>query len=164
MILLYKKNDRADPANWRPILPMNCNEKLLTRILTTRLQQNLTLMIDLSQSRFVRGRSIFDNLWTVIHNLEACKSDKVRGSLILLDQEKAYDRIDWSCLQRCMVTFGFGPFWQARIRRLYCGLQAFFYGEQLPDGVSTHYSRPAPGWSMVTTTVHVTVQLRSSQL
>jgi hypothetical protein len=45
VILLYKKNDRAGLANWRPISLMNRDEKLLTRILTTKLQPNLASII-----------------------------------------------------------------------------------------------------------------------
>jgi hypothetical protein len=69
--------NRVDLANWCPISLMDCDEKLLMQILTTRLQQNLESIVDSSQSRFVRGRSIFDNLWTVNHSLEACKLESV---------------------------------------------------------------------------------------
>jgi hypothetical protein len=82
VILLYKKNGRADLANWRSISLINCGEKLFARILTMRLQPNLASIVDPSQSGLVRGRSVFDSLWTVIHSLEAYKLDKVCGSLI----------------------------------------------------------------------------------
>jgi hypothetical protein len=50
----------------------------------------------------------------------------MRGSLILLYQEKACDHINWSYLHKCIDTFGFDPRWQAWIRRLYRELSASF--------------------------------------
>jgi hypothetical protein len=54
--------DRADSVNWHSISLMHCDEKQLTRMLTTRLQPHLAPIIDPSPSVFVRGRSIFDYL------------------------------------------------------------------------------------------------------
>ena len=44
------------------------------------------------------------------------------GSLLFLDQEKAYDRVDWSYLKRCLHRFGFGPKWLQAISTIYSNL------------------------------------------
>ena len=44
--------------------------------------------------------------------------------LVFLDQEKAYDRVNWSYLLRCLQTFGFGPRWLLAIQSLVQNLRA----------------------------------------
>jgi hypothetical protein len=48
----------------------------------------------------------YDNVWTVIHAFVGWTRSK--GALVLLDQEKAYDQVNWLYLHRCMGAFGFG--------------------------------------------------------
>jgi hypothetical protein len=54
--------DCVDLPNWHPTLLINCDEKPLMRMPTTRLQPNLAPTIDPSQSGLIKSHSIFDNL------------------------------------------------------------------------------------------------------
>jgi hypothetical protein len=58
------------------------------------LQPKLVSIIDPEKTGFVKGRNIFDKMRTVIHELEACKLDQIKGVLVFLDQKKAYDRVN----------------------------------------------------------------------
>ena len=42
-----------------------------------------------------------------------------QGCLMFLDQEKAYDRVDWSYLMRYLQRFGFGQKWLKAISTIY---------------------------------------------
>ena len=48
--LLFKKGDRLDPKNWRPISLLNSDYKILARILAGRLSKVLQLLIHPDQS------------------------------------------------------------------------------------------------------------------
>lgn len=43
--------------------------------------------------------------YEIIHN---CKRTKVNGYLLKLDFQKAYDMVDWDCLQETLQFRGFG--------------------------------------------------------
>ena len=47
-----------------------------------------------------------------------------RGALVFLDQEKAYDRVDWGYLQKCMVHFGIGPRWRQAVTSILTNFKA----------------------------------------
>lgn len=61
--LLHKKGrDPQQCANYRPISLINVDEKILAKILTTRLEEVVPFLIHQDQVGFMRGRSSADNL------------------------------------------------------------------------------------------------------
>jgi retron-type reverse transcriptase len=56
-----------------------------------------------NQFGFIQGRSIHDNI-NIVTN--ALREDSTKGALCFLDQEKAYDRIDWDYLSACLHHYG----------------------------------------------------------
>jgi len=123
--LIFKnRGAKEDLRNWRPISLLNCDKKLFTRIMATRLQRVITSLIHPSQTGFIKGRLIHDNTMTISQILDYCRTHNISGALVFLDQEKAYDRVNWSYLLRCLQTFGFGPRWLLAIQSLLQNLQA----------------------------------------
>src|SRR3954468_3017189 len=123
--LLYKhKGDDADLKNWRPIALLNCDRKLLTKILANRIQFVAKGIIHPSQTGFVKGRRIQDNTMAVAQILDYCWHIPTSGSLVFLDQEKAYDRVNWDYLIACLKHFQFGPHLIRAIMTLHRGLSA----------------------------------------
>src|SRR5690242_11711129 len=53
-ILLFKRGDRSNLENWRPIPLMNIDEKILFAVLTTRIQKVLPSIISPMQTGFVK--------------------------------------------------------------------------------------------------------------
>lgn len=61
--LLHKKGrDPQQCANYRPISLINVDEKILAKILTTRLEEVVPFLIHQDQVGFMRGRCSADNL------------------------------------------------------------------------------------------------------
>jgi hypothetical protein len=94
--LLFKKTteeERQQPKNYRPISLLNCDYKILSKILATKLSPKLKFIIDDEQTG-VPGKTISEPIYTVqsiIHQINKIKQD---GALIFLDFEKAFDSVD----------------------------------------------------------------------
>ena len=58
--LLYKKKDREELSNWRPISLLNTDYKLVTKILAGRLKTVQPNIIHPDKKRFVAGRNILE--------------------------------------------------------------------------------------------------------
>ena len=65
----------------------------MTKCIATRLKNNLIKIINKSQSGFIKGRYIGDN---------------IRSLLEVLDLEKAFDTVSWKLKKKCLSFFNFG--------------------------------------------------------
>ena len=59
--LLYKKGDRDDPRNYRPITLLNTDYKILTKVLVSRLKKVMDEFVSAPQTGFVPKRQITEN-------------------------------------------------------------------------------------------------------
>ena len=66
VVLLYKKGSRQDIANYRPISLLNTDYKIFAKAWASRTQALLPHLIDPSQTGFVRGRYIKDNVMALM--------------------------------------------------------------------------------------------------
>ena len=119
IILLYKKNDRFDTKNWRPISLLCTDYKILSKVLTNRLKTVLSSVISNAQSCGVPGRFSGSNIRTVQDIVNYCNLNQLGSALISLDQEKAFDRMDWSYMLKVLERMNFGPSFRAWVRLVY---------------------------------------------
>jgi hypothetical protein len=61
VVLLPKKTAPVFISDFRPICLQNCSVKIISKILTTRLQREIHSLISLDQTGFLKGRSISEN-------------------------------------------------------------------------------------------------------
>ena len=83
----------------RPISLCNVGYKIISKVLRQRLKICLPRLISETQSAFVAGRLILDNILIVqemFHGLRANKSCQNKFIAIKIDMSKAYDRIEWN--------------------------------------------------------------------
>ena len=97
--LLYVKN-------WRLIILLNADYKLFSKILVTRLQNILDTIIHNDQMGFMPGRNISHNLWKTLDTITYIQKRKIDAILILLDFEKAFDRLEYKSLYGALRAFG----------------------------------------------------------
>ncbi|CEP20204.1 hypothetical protein [Parasitella parasitica] len=79
--------------NWRPIALINTDVKVFTRILSARMIETASALINPFQTGFVRDRFVADNGMLMKLVMEHAKLSSSSSIGLLLDQEKAYDRV-----------------------------------------------------------------------
>ena len=122
--LSYKKGDRLDPRNWRPITLLNVDYKIASRAIAARLLKVLHLVVERDQSCGVPGRFIGENVVFLRDVVHFCSSSGVPAAILSLDQEKAFDRVDWHFLRSTLVTMGFGPSFIQWVMLFYSDVQS----------------------------------------
>ena len=100
MCPIYKKNDRNEISNYRPITILNTDYKIFTKVLATRLAQVAPSLLHKSQAGFVPGRRITDQTKLIELMVEYAEATEQNGLIVALDQEKAYDKIAHDYLWR----------------------------------------------------------------
>ena len=121
IILLYKKGTREKITNWRPISLSNTDIKILTKILAERLKKVLPEIIHMNQSGCVKGRKIGQNIRMIEDILENMDDDSL---ILLVDQQKAFDRVEWEWLFYVLEKFNFGEYFINWIKILYKNMKS----------------------------------------
>ena len=67
----------------------------------------------------VVGRSIFSNLQLIRDMLDMIDKTNEAGIVVMLDQKKAFDRVDHDFLMRVLLKFGFGPSFRGWVSLFY---------------------------------------------
>ena len=93
--VLFKKGDRLDHANWRPISLLNVDYKIASRAISGRLLKVLNSVISPDQTCGVPGRFIGENVMLMRDLVDYAETNNLPVAILSLDQEKAFDRVDW---------------------------------------------------------------------
>lgn len=118
VVLIPKTNNPERMKDLRPISLCNVVYKLVSKVLANRLKQILSDIISPNQSAFVPGRLITDNIllaYECTHYMKNKRSGREGYAAVKLDMSKAYDRVEWSFLQKIMEKMGFDNSWIERI-------------------------------------------------
>ena len=101
-------------TNYRPISLCNVVYKIASKAITNRLKTILPSIISDTQSVFVHGRLITDNVlvaYEMMHHISQKKNGRVGDLALKLDMSKAYDRVKWIWLEKIMQKLGFDDKW-----------------------------------------------------
>ncbi|KAL2224638.1 UNVERIFIED_CONTAM: hypothetical protein Sindi_2930900 [Sesamum indicum] len=99
------------PSTWkdfRPISLCNVTGKILSKVINNQMAKLLPKIISPSQSDFVQGCMISDNI-LLAQELSHClgKNGSLSNTICKLDMEKAYDRVNWTFLYQMLSRVGF---------------------------------------------------------
>ena len=118
IVLILNVKNPEKMTDFRPISLCNVMYKIISKVLANRLKRVLPHIISSTQSAFVPGHLITDNVLVAYETLHAMHSRKKgkKGLIALkLDISKAYDRVEWSFLQGIMQRMGFLEGWIKRV-------------------------------------------------
>ena len=125
--LIFKGDDKPqnDPDSYRPITLLNTDVKLVAKVLTLRMGWPLDGILDVTQTAFVPGRWIGDNVLYHLEELEYIEATQQSACILGLDFNKAYDRVHRGWLMQCMAALGIPAACCRWVQLLLQGSQAF---------------------------------------
>ena len=92
--LVPKKKCPSSIDDYRPISMVGALYKIISKILSHRLKSVIANLIDESHTAIVGNRQILDGVLIANESLAWLKKNKIHGSLIELDFQKAYDSVN----------------------------------------------------------------------
>jgi hypothetical protein len=99
--------DLKQIKNWRPITLSNCDHKLITRVYNSRLLRAIGGKLTTTQTAYVRGCNIADNLRLVNSVVKLADIDnELNATLLALDAQKAFDSINHNYLTKVLHKVG----------------------------------------------------------
>ena len=108
--LVPKIKEPKKITNYRPISLCNVVYKIASKAIANRLKRFLPSIISDTQSAFVHGRLIIDNIlmaFETMHHINQKNGGKVGEMTLKLDISKVYDRVEWVWLEKVMEKLGF---------------------------------------------------------
>jgi hypothetical protein len=84
----------------------------------------LESIIDPSQTAYVPGRSVADNLRSNFFYKNHCSKNNIDAVLISLDAKKAFDSVDHKYIEETLIAYGFGPGFIRIFKTLYRNITA----------------------------------------
>jgi len=85
--------------------------KVIAKILANRLKGVLSKVIDKHQAVFLSGRGLLESVLIANEMVDFLRKNKLKGVIVKVDFEKAYDSMDWDFLMYMMNRLGFRPKW-----------------------------------------------------
>ena len=119
MCPIYKKKDRSQIENYRPITLLNTDYKTMTKALAVQLAFHIRSLVHPDQTGFIPKRSIFDPIKLAKTMCDYADYMEEDGAIIALDQEKAYDKIDHQYLLDTLKTFNLPDRFISTVANLY---------------------------------------------
>ena len=118
IVLIPKIKEPKKVFDYRPISLYNVVYKLASKAIANKLKKVLPSIISETQSDFMHGKLITDNIlvaFETMHHISQKKGGKVGEMVIKLYMSKTYDRVEWTCLEKIMEKLGFVDKWQKLI-------------------------------------------------
>lgn len=103
--LIPKIDSPQNPSQFRPIGLCNVAYKIISKAIVERLKPLMPILTSVTQTSFVPGRQITDNIvivQEVIHSMRHKQGNK-RFMALEIDFEKAYDRLKWDFIRDTLV-------------------------------------------------------------
>lgn len=88
---------------------LNVDNKIVSRVIAGRLLKVIHLLVNKDQTCGVPGRFIGENVAFLRDVVHYASSTGVLMAILSLDQEKAFDRVDWDFMRSTLSAMGFGP-------------------------------------------------------
>ena len=122
--MIFKKEDPEELKNWRPILLLTADYKIIAKVLANRLKNVMKSLIHPDQACSVPGRSSEDNATLLRDISDYVASKNMRCAFLAIDQEKAFDLVDWGFMHRVLNAMNFGPCLRGMVECLYTDIQS----------------------------------------
>ncbi len=127
--------------NWRPLTLLNCDYKIVAKLLALRLKDKLLKLIHSDQTGFLKNRFIGENIRKILDLIEYTEEEDIPALLISIDFEKCFDRVEWQAVIGALKYFNFGEKFTKWISLLYENIESCTTN----NGFSSHWFKPTRG-------------------
>lgn len=128
-----KECDLLQIGNWRPITLLNCDYKILPKVLANRMQPVLADIIHPDQTGFMKNRHIHDNIQKTFEVVNYTYKENINGLAMnidyqkcfdmLVDYQKCFDMLEHSAIWGSLKYFNFGDMFIEWVKLLYTDIQ-----------------------------------------
>ena len=122
-----------------PISLPNVDYKLCARVLASRLLKVIATVVTPDQTCGMPGRYIGENVAFLRDVVDLANKYNLPVALLSLDEEKAFDRVDWPFLFATVAKMGFGENFVRWVKLFYSDLRS----SVLVNGYTSHPFRPS---------------------
>jgi hypothetical protein len=102
----------------------NCDAKIITKAMANKMSKILNTIIDPTQTAYVPGRSVSDNLRSNFFIKNYCSKNNIDSALISLDAKKAFDSVNHVYIKKTLAAYGFGDLFIKTFEVLYKDITA----------------------------------------
>ncbi|KAI5737947.1 hypothetical protein M8J77_001036 [Diaphorina citri] len=106
MVILFKKGDKTDIKNYRPISLLSNFYKIFTGVLTKRLENTLESTQSKEQAGFRKHFSTLDHIQVIRETIERHVEYELPLCLAYIDYEKAFDSVKTSAVLSSLKNIG----------------------------------------------------------
>ena len=103
--LIFKKDDKEDIPNYRPISLTNVDYHILAFVLARRLQRVIDSILSHDQTAYVRKRYMGYNIRLVEDVIEYYEQMQKRSVIFMANFTKAFDSLKWNFMYRSLDFF-----------------------------------------------------------
>jgi hypothetical protein len=109
--LIPKLKDPNTIKQYKPICLLNVDCKLFTKVLTMRLTPFAGKLVSATQTAFIPGRYILEGVIMLHELLHELRVKKLKGVILKLDFEKAYNKVHWGFMMEVLKKKNFLEKW-----------------------------------------------------
>ena len=118
--LLPKLNkNKLNPCNYRPITLLNCDYKMLSKVINNMQYPLLTKLIGDDQNGFIKDRNVADNIRLMLIVIDYASNKDLSGAVLSVDLYKAFDSLRRPFIFAMLRRYGFGNLLIKWIKVLY---------------------------------------------
>ena len=123
-LLPKPEKDATSLKNWRPISLLNTDYKIASKAIANRIKSVLPNIISDSQTGFIKGRYIGENVRLLEEILDFVEDANIPCLLFFSDFEKAFDSVDHTYIFDTLKHFNFGESLRKWVSTLYNGAKS----------------------------------------
>ena len=115
--------------------------KIASKAIERRNEPMLTKLVHPDQTGFIKGRYVGENVRLTSDIMKQTRLNNTPGILISVDFKKAFDSLEWSCIQSALKKFNFGDSLRKWIEIFYMDIES----AALNNGFATDWFKPSRG-------------------
>jgi hypothetical protein len=108
--------------NWRTIILLCADYKIVAKAIANRLLGVIAKVTNSDQTCVVPGRNLLESVRLLKDAVFHANQNRNAAAIISLDQEKAFERVEWGYSSRVLQTMNFGQSFQKWVFLLYSNI------------------------------------------